>query len=76
MFMNIYIHFTTLIFVHTNCKMIAPAFPTNANVVTGARALMANARAVAVTDNKAIVNMKKKNLYASDSKPINIVCQI
>jgi len=56
--------------------MIAPAFPTNANVVTGARALMANARAVAVTDNKAIVNMKKKNLYASDSKPINIVCQI
>ena len=44
-----------------------PAIPI---VATGARALMANARAEAVDDSKATVSRKKKNLPASGSKPV------
>ena len=67
----VYAHtlYNTLEYKRTTCKMIAPAVPTIARVATGARTLMANTIAVAVTDNKAIVIMKKKNLPASGSKP-------
>ena len=44
--------------------------PTIPTVVTGARELMVNAKAVAVDDNNATVSMKKKNFSTTGSKPI------
>ena len=49
--------------------MYDTAVPTIATVVTGARALMANAREVAVEASKGTVSIKKKNLPTSGSKP-------
>ena len=45
------------------------AVPTIPTVVTGARALMANAKADIVDDNNDTVSIKKKNFPTSCSKP-------
>ena len=54
-------------YVHTTWRIKDAAVPTIATVATGARALMANARAEAVDPNNANTSIKKKNLPASGS---------